>query len=81
MMVNLLNPSDIIHSGGLVLIGIILFSEVGLLLGFILPGDTLLIAAGVYAHEGKLWVPAIIIVAAVAVADRMRGADRRDGSL
>ncbi len=65
-MVNLLNPSDIIHSGGLLLIGIILFSEVGLLLGFILPGDTLLIAAGVYAHEGKLWVPAIIVVAAVA---------------
>ena len=65
-MVNLLNPSDIVQSGGLLLIGIIVFAEVGLLLGFILPGDTLLIAAGVYAHEGKIELVPVIAVTIVA---------------
>src|SRR4051812_45407785 len=68
-MVNLLNPSDVVQAGGLLLIGTIVFAEVGLLLGFILPGDTLLIAAGVYAHEGKIAIApliAVIIVTAIA---------------
>ena len=68
IMVNLLNPGDIIHSGGLLLIGIIVFSEVGLLLGFILPGDTLLIAAGIFAHEGKIaLVPLILVIMIAAI--------------
>ncbi len=60
------NPSDIIQHGGLLLLGIILFAEVGLFLGFFLPGDTLLIAAGIFAHNGKLSLVSIIIVAALA---------------
>ena len=67
-MVNLLNPSDIIHTGGLLLIGVIVFAEVGLLLGFILPGDTLLIAAGIFAHEGKLQlIPLILVIMVTAM--------------
>jgi membrane-associated protein len=61
---------DVTHivqsSLGLWLIGAFLFAEVGLFLGFFLPGDTLLIAAGIYAKEGKLSVAAVIAVAAVA---------------
>lgn len=60
------NVTDIVQSGGLWLIAAFLFSEVGLFLGFFLPGDTLLIAAGIYAKEGKLSIAAVIIVAALA---------------
>ena len=60
------NPSDIVQSGGLLLVGLFLYSEVALFLGFFLPGDTLLIAAGVFAHSGKLAVISVIIVAIIA---------------
>ena len=60
------NVTDIVQSGGLILIGAFLFAEVGLFLGFFLPGDTLLIAAGIYAKEGKLSISAVILVAAIA---------------
>src|SRR5271154_36513 len=58
--------THIIQSGGLVLLGLFLFAEVGLFLGFFLPGDTLLIAAGIYAKQGKMDIAAVILVAAVA---------------
>lgn len=61
-----LNPSDIVQSGGLLLIGMFLFSEVALFLGFFLPGDTLLIAAGVFAATGKLSIVSVILVAIIA---------------
>lgn len=62
----MLDVTHIIQSGGLVLLGLFLFAEVGLFLGFFLPGDTLLIAAGVFAKEGKLSIAGVILVAAVA---------------
>jgi len=60
--------TTIVQNGGLLLLGIFLFAEVGLFLGFFLPGDTLLIAAGIYAHEGKMagGVGAVILVATIA---------------
>lgn len=61
--------SHILQSGGLVglvILAVILFAEVGLFLGFFLPGDTLLIAAGIYAKQGKLSLAAVIVVAALA---------------
>ena len=58
--------SHIIQSGGLILLGGFLFAEVGLFLGFFLPGDTLVIAAGVYAKHGKLSIASVLIVAAIA---------------
>ncbi len=61
-----LNPSDLVQNGGLILIGLIIFAEVALFLGFFLPGDTLLIAAGVYAAAGKISIVSVIIVAIVA---------------
>jgi membrane-associated protein len=62
----MLDVSHVVQTGGLWLIGAFLFAEVGLFLGFFLPGDTLLIAAGIYAKEGKLSVAAVIVVAAIA---------------
>jgi len=61
-----LSVNHIVQSGGLWLIGAFLFAEVGLFLGFFLPGDTLLIAAGIYAKQGRLNVAAVILVAAIA---------------
>ncbi|MBC7708194.1 VTT domain-containing protein [Polaromonas sp.] len=58
--------NTIVQSGGLLLLALIVFAEVGLLLGFFLPGDTLLIAAGIYAHSGHLSIVAVIVVVAIA---------------
>lgn len=66
---SVLDPETIIQSGGLLLIGLIVFAESGLLIGFFLPGDTLLFAAGFFASQGHLPLPlliAIIVFAAVA---------------
>lgn len=58
--------NHIIQSGGLVLLGGFIFAEVGLFLGFFLPGDTLVLAAGIYAHQGKLSIIAVILVSVIA---------------
>lgn len=63
---DMLDPSSIIENGGLILLFIILFAEVGLFLGFFLPGDTLLIAAGIIAHQGRIGILSVILVSAVA---------------
>ncbi len=62
----MLDVNHLIQSGGLLLLGGFLFVEVGLFLGFFLPGDTLVIAAGIYAKQGKLSITAVLLVAAVA---------------
>ncbi|HXE09912.1 MAG TPA: DedA family protein [Verrucomicrobiae bacterium] len=58
--------SDIIQSGGLLLIAAIIFAESGMFVGFFFPGDTLLLSAGVFAAQGKLSLPLVIIVVALA---------------
>src|SRR4051812_8927474 len=42
--------SQVIQAGGLAVLVAIIFAETGLLLGFFLPGDSLLITAGVLAN-------------------------------
>ena len=61
--------TQLIESGGLLLIAGIIFAESGLLAGFFLPGDTLLFTAGFFAAQGKLplgWLIFVVIVAAIA---------------
>lgn len=41
----------VIHNGGLYVLMFIIFAETGLLLGFFLPGDSLLFAAGIYTTD------------------------------
>lgn len=58
----------ILESGGLLAVGLIIFAESGLFFGFLLPGDTLLLAAGFFAGQGKLpigWLIGVTIVAAI----------------
>lgn len=60
--------NQIIESGGLLLIALIVFAESGLLIGFFLPGDTLLLGAGILASQGQPpigWLIAVVIIAAV----------------
>lgn len=58
--------THLIETGGLLLIALIIFSETGAMLGFFLPGDTLLLSAGVLAASGKLGVVGVIITIAIA---------------
>ena len=60
------NINHIIEYGGLLLIGLLIFGESGMFIGFFFPGDTLLISGGVFAAIGKLSLSSIIIVAAMA---------------
>ena len=44
----------LVRAGGLVVLTIIVFVETGLLIGFFLPGDSLLVTAGIFAAKGDL---------------------------
>src|SRR5919197_3679458 len=60
---------DLVRWGGYVVLVGIVFTETGLLVGFFLPGDSLLITAGLVAATGVLdiwWLNALLIVAAIA---------------
>jgi membrane-associated protein len=69
-MSGLLDPTHLINTFGLVGIMVVLFAECGLLVGFFLPGDSLLFTAGLLAAGGliaPLWVLLVALpVAAVA---------------
>ncbi len=65
----MLNINHILETGGILLVGLIVFAESGLLFGFFLPGDTLLFPAGFFAAQGKLpLIPLIIVVVICAFA-------------
>jgi membrane-associated protein len=49
--VSFLDPQTIILTGGLIAITAIIFAECGLLIGFFLPGDSLLFTAGFFASQ------------------------------
>jgi membrane-associated protein len=67
-----LDPATIAQAG-LWLIALIIFTESGLLIGFFLPGDTLLFAAGILAAQGGLNIVATIaaIAAAAIIGDNV----------
>lgn len=53
---------------GLIIIGGIIFAESGLLIGFFLPGDTLLLFAGFFASQGRLplgWLLLVVVACAI----------------
>ena len=59
---------ELVRWGGYVALVVIVFTETGLLIGFFLPGDSLLITAGLVAAAGGLdiwWLNVLLSVAAI----------------
>src|SRR5918992_3455068 len=64
-----LAPRDLLEAFGTIGLFCIVFAESGLLIGFFLPGDSLLFTAGLLASQGTLNFPVILVgcfVSAVA---------------
>ncbi|HKW89082.1 MAG TPA: VTT domain-containing protein [Candidatus Acidoferrales bacterium] len=63
------NVQDLIRWGGTLLVCGIVFVETGLFVGFFLPGDSLLVTAGIFAAAGQLhlaWLLAPVSLCAIA---------------
>jgi len=69
IIANPISPDTLLSgSGALLVLAIVLFAECGLLIGFFLPGDTLLFAAGISLEIGTIKTPlaAFLVVAPLA---------------
>src|SRR5436190_20723793 len=64
----LTNPESIINYGGLALLLFVVFAETGLLLGFFLPGDSLLFTAGLLCGTGVFHTSIEILLAGLSFA-------------
>jgi membrane-associated protein len=65
----LTDVETLVRVGGLTAMTAIVFAETGLMVGFFLPGDSLLVTAGVFAAAGQLniWtLNSLLVVAAIA---------------
>jgi membrane-associated protein len=69
-LVSHISPENIVHSG-YIFMAIIIFAETGLLAGYFLPGDTLLVTAGVFAAHGDLNIVSlnILLIVCAIVGD------------
>jgi membrane-associated protein len=67
----LYNVPELIRIGGLLGLVLIVFAETGLMIGFFLPGDSLLVTAGLFAAKGDLdiWWLNLALIAAAIVGD------------
>ncbi len=61
-----LDPEKLISTFGTIGLLIIVFAESGLLIGFFLPGDSLLFTAGLLASQDKLNFPVIVVGCVIA---------------
>src|SRR5260370_15395019 len=58
----LFNVQGLIEWGGTLLVCVIVFIETGFFVGFFLPGDSLLVAAGVFAATGNLHLTELLLL-------------------
>jgi membrane-associated protein len=58
----LFNVKGLIEWGGTLLVCIIVFIETGFFVGFFLPGDSLLVTAGVFAATGQLHISELLLL-------------------
>ena len=64
----LYNVPELIRMGGMAGLIFIVFAETGLMIGFFLPGDSLLVTAGLFAAKGDLqiaWLNVALVAAAI----------------
>jgi membrane-associated protein len=69
LLANPISPDTLLHgSGALLVVAVVIFAGCGLLIGFFLPGDTLLFAAGVGISTGAIHtsLTAFLIVCPIA---------------
>jgi membrane-associated protein len=62
------NVPELIRLGGMTALILIVFAETGLMVGFFLPGDSLLVTAGLFAAKGDLdivWLNVALVAAAI----------------
>jgi membrane-associated protein len=62
------NVPELIRIGGLLGMVLVVFAETGLMVGFFLPGDSLLVTAGLFAAKGDIdivWLNLALMAAAV----------------
>jgi membrane-associated protein len=63
---NVYNVPELVRIGGLLGLVLIVFAETGLMVGFFLPGDSLLVIAGVFAWRGELELWKILVFVSLA---------------
>lgn len=71
-----IDPAHLLDSFGLIGLLVILFAECGLLIGFFLPGDTLLFAAGLLLATHKIHTPLwayLVLAPLAAIAGNLVG--------
>jgi membrane-associated protein len=71
-----LDPDKLISTFGLIGILVIVFAESGLLIGFFLPGDSLLFTTGLLVSDGKyisqpLWLVCLLLWTAAVLGDQV----------
>ncbi|MGS2588707.1 DedA family protein [Streptomyces hebeiensis] len=70
-----LDPDYLIQTFGLIGVLVIVFAESGLLIGFFLPGDSLLFTTGLLVTTGlidhPLWLVCTLVVAAAIIGDQV----------
>src|ERR1700744_156436 len=65
---NLTDAQAIIRKGGFYLLLVVVFAETGLFFGFFLPGDYLLVLAGILCAAGMVDVPIYTLVVSLVIA-------------
>lgn len=70
---HLFDPLALIHTAGYLGLFLIVCAESGLMIGFFLPGDSLLFAAGFLASQGflNIWTLIIVFFAAAVLGDNI----------
>lgn len=63
--IDFLKPEHLVQVFGVIGVATILFAESGTFLGFILPGDSLLISAGIIASTGAISLPLLLVLGSI----------------
>ena len=67
LLTHLYDVKGLFEWGGPVLVCAIVFIETGMFVGFFLPGDSLLVTAGVFAGAGHTSIAALLIFAVILI--------------
>ena len=74
LLAQLYNVRGLVEWGGTLLVCVIIFAETGLFVGFFLPGDSLLVTAGVFAGAGHMKLADVLsLVTLCAIAGDQLG--------